>query len=124
MAMFSLVKEVFAQQSDINLQPPGDFANLSNLTFGRLVSIGINLVLVLAAIIFFFLLVLGGIKWITSGGDKGQTEAARSQITAAFIGLLIVFAAWAILQIVGAFFEVNLLGDFNINPGGGGSSVN
>jgi hypothetical protein len=61
-------------------------------------------------------LVLGGIKWITSGGDKGQTEAARAQITAAFVGLVIVLAAWAILGVVSAFFNVNLLGGFDINP--------
>lgn len=111
-----LVKEVYAQQDIINLQPPAQFANLGNLSFAGLVTLAINLVLIVAALLFFFLLVLGGIRWITSGGDKGQTEAARSQITAAFVGLLVVFAAWAIMQIVGAFFDVNLIGDFNINP--------
>lgn len=111
-----LVKAVYASQDTINLQPPTQFANLGNLSFASLVTLAINLVLIIAALAFFFLLVLGGIRWITSGGDKGQAEAARSQITAAFIGLLVVFAAWAILQLVGAFFDVNLLGDFNINP--------
>ena len=58
------------------------------------------MVLVIAAIVFFFILVMGGVRWITSGGDKGKTEAARNQITAALVGLVIVFAAWAIIQLI------------------------
>ena len=60
------------------------------------------------------MLILGGIKWITSGGDRGKVESARGQITAGFIGLVIVFAAWAILNIIENFFGVNLR-SFNIN---------
>ena len=43
-----------------------------------------------AALAAFFYLILGGFQWITSGGDKAGTEAAREKITAAFIGLAIV----------------------------------
>ena len=95
----------------INLEPPvnSGFTNLTNLEFPEIISNLIGLVLVIAAIIFFFVLVIGGIKWILSGGDKAQTEAARNQITAALVGLVIVFAAWAITQLLEAFFDVNIL---------------
>jgi TRAP-type C4-dicarboxylate transport system permease small subunit len=65
--------------------------------------------MIIAALIFFFMLVWGGIKYITAGGDKAQTEAARGQITAALIGLVIVFAAWAIVNLVSLFFGIDLL---------------
>jgi hypothetical protein len=100
----------------INLQPPPEFNNLTNIQFGDIVRLAINFVLIVAAVAFFFMLVLGGIKWITSGGDKGKTESARSQITAGLIGLVIVFAAWAILSLVENFFGVNLR-NFSINIG-------
>jgi hypothetical protein len=108
----------YLAQADINLGVPADsgFVNLTTLRFADLVSYGIQLILVLAAVLFFFLLVIGGIKWITSGGDKGQTEAARNQITAALVGLVIVFAAWAIVQLVETFFGVTILSGLNINP--------
>ncbi|OGM14922.1 hypothetical protein A3E41_00475 [Candidatus Woesebacteria bacterium RIFCSPHIGHO2_12_FULL_38_9] len=106
-------KKMLAQ--NINLQPPAEFTNLTNINFGDLVTLAISFVLIVAAIAFFFILVLGGIKWITSGGDKGKTEAARNQITAGLVGLVIVFAAWAILTLIESFFGVNLRG-FNI-PG-------
>ena len=109
---------LLAQQQQINLNPPpgSGFSNLTDISFGELVSAAIQLVLIVAAIVFFFMLVLGGIKWITSGGDKGQTEAARNQITAALVGLVIVFAAWAIIQLVEVFFNVSILGNLNVLP--------
>ena len=105
-------------QQQINLQPPpgSGFQNLTSLSIGALVSAAIQLVLIVAAVVFFFILVLGGIKWITSGGDKSQTEAARNQITAALVGLVIVFAAWAIIQLIEVFFDVSILGNLNILP--------
>ena len=115
-----MVPKVLAQGVDLNLSlnvpANSGFVNLVNLSFGSLVSAGIQLVLVVAAIVFFFILVLGGIKWITSGGDKGQTEAARNQITAALVGLVIVFSAWAIIQIIESFFNVDILGGLTLLP--------
>ena len=97
----------------ISLQPGGQFAEL-DFTIPKLISTGIQLLFVIAAIIFFFMLVIGGIRWILSGGDKGQTEAARNQITAALVGLVIVFAAWAIVQLLGTFFGVEIFNNLTI----------
>ena len=98
---------VYAQNT-IDLQPGGQFGTLQNLTIGGIVSGFIRLIVVIAAIVFFFILVWGGIQWIVSGGDKAQTEAARNRITSALVGLVIVFAAWAILQLINVFFGVNI----------------
>ena len=94
----------------INLQPASgsQFAALGSFTLPGIISALIRGALVVAAIIFFFILVLGGIKWIASGGDKAATEGARNQITAALIGLVIVFAAWAIVALINTFFGVNI----------------
>jgi len=100
---------LLAQAQRINIGATQQFSNLNNITITSIISALILLVMIVAALIFFFMLVLGGIKYITSGGDKGQTEAARGQITAALIGLVIVFAAWAIVSLVNAFFGINIL---------------
>ncbi len=106
--MQNLLASALAQGEKINLRPGGDFDSVQNLTIAGLIGGAIKLALVVAAIIFFFILVVGGIRWIASGGDKGQTENARNQITAALVGLVIVFAAWAIAQLVGTFFGINI----------------
>ena len=92
----------------INLQPGGQFGNIQGLSFAAIIAAAIKMVLVIAALVFFFILVIGGVKWILSEGDKGKTEAARNQITQALVGLVIVFAAWAIAQLIGTFFGVNI----------------
>jgi hypothetical protein len=94
--------------ADINLKVGGQFAPLGSLTIGGIVSGFIRAILVVAALVFFFILVIGGIRWIASGGDKAQTEGARNQITSALIGLVIVFAAWAIVQLINTFFGINI----------------
>ncbi len=95
--------------AQINLQNAGtDFQNLTSLQVPDIISGLIKAALVIAAVIFFFILVIGGIRWIASGGDKSATEGARSQITAALVGLVIVFAAWAIVALVQTFFNINI----------------
>lgn len=121
--MLSLLGTVYAAVGDetINLRPGQGIAlNLQDITFGGIVGALIVLLIIIAAIVFFFMLLIGGIRWITSGGDKANTEAARNQVTAALVGLVIVFAAWAILQLIEAFFGINIgeLTIVNVQPGG------
>lgn len=78
------------------------FENLGSLVGGA-----VGLIIIFALIIAFFFLIIGGIKWITSGGDKAQVEAARNQITNALIGLAIVAGAWAIMKLIGFFFGLD-----------------
>lgn len=85
---------------------------LVNLSFTDILQKLIQFALVAGGIIFFFMLLWGGVQWIMSGGDKGQTEAARNRITAALVGLVIIFSAWAIASLIKAFFNIDI-----INPG-------
>ena len=71
--------------------------------------------MVVAAIIVsglaaFAFLVLGGFQYLTSGGDKIQAQGARDRITYAILGLAIVAAAVAVIQVIGVVFGINLIG--------------
>lgn len=107
------VTPVLAQ--NIDLTPGEQLGPLERLTIAGLVSGLVRLAIIVAAVVFFFWLVLGGIRWIMSGGDKAKTEEARSQITAALVGLVIVFSAWAIAQLINALFNFDIL-DLKIVP--------
>ena len=99
-----MLSGLLAQGETINLRPGQGFAvPLETLTFGQVIGAAIVLILI-----------LGGVRWITSGGDKAQTEAARGSITAALVGLVIVFAAWAILQLIQIFFGIDILGGLQV----------
>ena len=110
------VTTVLAQDNNtISLTPTEGLAGqLQGFTLNDLLSAFIQLVIIVAAIVFFFVLVIGGVRWIVSGGDKAQTEAARNQITAGLVGLVIVFSAWAILAAIEVFFGIDILGGLSI----------
>ena len=70
---------------------------------------GIRLAFVIGAIIFFFMLLIGGIGWISAGGDKARLEGAQKRITHALVGLAILLSTFAIIQLVGYLFGIDLL---------------
>lgn len=68
----------------------------------------INLGFVAGAVFFIFNAILGAIKWISSGGDKGHLETARTQVTNAIIGVAVLLSLYAITTLVGNFFGISL----------------
>lgn len=109
--MFALVSPAFAVTESIKITSgeDGTLGNtLSKLTVADLITTGLSVIVVVVAIIFFFMLVVGGVQWITSGGDEKKVAAARAQITNALIGLVIVFASWAIVSLLGSIFGFSL----------------
>lgn len=100
---------VFAE--DITITRPGA---VKILQIGQLISAIVGLAIIVAALLAFLYLVWGGIEWISSGGDKAGMESARNRITAAFVGLAIVAAAWAITALLQQFFGIQILGGFSI----------
>ncbi|PIU03479.1 hypothetical protein COT44_03475 [Candidatus Shapirobacteria bacterium CG08_land_8_20_14_0_20_39_18] len=68
----------------------------------------ITLLFVIASLVSFVLLVIGGVQYMTSGGDKAGTEASKEQMTHALIGLILVFSAYAVIGLVGKFFNMDL----------------
>jgi hypothetical protein len=69
----------------------------------------ISLLFVVGALAFFFMLLWGAISWIMSGGDKGAVESARSRITSAVVGIFILLAMYAIINIIEVFFGINII---------------
>lgn len=55
----------------------------------------------LAVIVFF---VWGAFEWITAGSDSKKTETARSRMTNAIIGLVILVSSFTILSFVSKIF--------------------
>ena len=94
---------------------PGGFESLCKLDpkdnpdgISNTVSSFITIIIILAIVLSLIYLIYGGIKWITSGGDKAKIEAARQHLTAAVIGLIIALLAYFIVAIVLGFFELNI----------------
>ncbi len=81
---------------------------------GKVIRTGITLMFITAMILALVFLVYGGIKWITSGGDKAKLEGARSTIIASIVGLILVFSSYFILNVVLQIFGFQSISKFTI----------
>lgn len=76
---------------------------------GVLIGNVVAVILFLAGLLAFIFLLIGGLQWITSGGDKAAASAARDRITASLVGLIIVVAAFAIVLVLENVFGIRIL---------------
>lgn len=60
----------------------------------------INTLLFVLGIICTIVIVVGGIRYATSGGDANQTKAAKDTILYAVVGLVVAILAYAIVNFV------------------------
>jgi len=84
--------------------PPATFRDLEGV-FGQVLSVALSLV-GLAAII---MLVVGGFKYLSAGGDKEAAAKAKHTLTYAVIGTVLAISAFMILRLLGVFLGA----DFN-----------
>ncbi len=95
----------------LEVKPQGsDFDALTEkVSVNSILSGSISLVLVITLIVFFFILVLGAFRWITSNGDEKKVATARAQITNSLIGVILIFSVWAILGLIELLFGISIL---------------
>ena len=60
----------------------------------------ISIVLGFLGIVAVVIILLGGFRWMTAGGNEDRVSEARKLIAAGIIGLVIVLAAFGIAQFV------------------------
>lgn len=75
-------------------------AMTTSYTASEIVATVIKAFLGLLGVIFIFLVVIAGYKYMTANGDEGQVEDALGSIRTAIIGLIIVVSAYAITAFV------------------------
>jgi len=72
--------------------------------FARVVSV----IASLAGIAALVMLIIGGFRFLTSGGDPKATEAAKNTITYAILGIILLIGAWLTLLILEKITGVTL----------------
>jgi len=116
-----IIRPVFAE--DINLGdikgagPFGFFteavsASSTKSTLGNIISSVITTLTVVGSLAFVIYFTLGGLKWITAGGDKNKVQEAQTSMTQAAIGLIAIVASYFIIGIVGAILGLDILNPF------------
>jgi hypothetical protein len=75
-----------------------DVAQISNLRdlFSNVVSV----LVALAGVVLFVLIVMAGLKFITSGGDPKAVEGAKKTLTYAVGGLVVILLSYLVLLLI------------------------
>lgn len=95
------------------ITPPGTIiTDLTNI--GTFLSVLVGIIVVVAGLWAFLEFIMGGLGYITAGGDSKKAQDAFARIRLAIIGLIAIAAAFIISGILGQLF----FGDpmFILNP--------
>lgn len=65
-------------------------------TAGRIINVALGFLGIIAVVI----VLIGGFKYMVSGGNEEKTSEAKNMIVAGIIGLAIILSAWAITTFV------------------------
>lgn len=76
--------------------------------FSGLLPALVTLGFVIGAIVFVFIFLVGGVQWISSGGDKAAVEKAKGKVVAAITGIFILLFLFGFINLVEAFFDTSL----------------
>jgi hypothetical protein len=84
----------------------GDVAQLQSLEF--IFQRILNVVVSLAGLTLFVMFLVGGISWLTAGGDPEKAKKAQGTLTWAVTGFILLLASWFILRLISQFTGVDL----------------
>lgn len=66
----------------------------------KIVDLSINTITSIAGIAFFIMLIVGGYQFLTASGNQQQAEKAKSTLTTAGIGILLIAIAYPVVMFV------------------------
>lgn len=69
-------------------------------TVNKIITNVINIFSIVVGVVAVIMIIVGGLKYITSGGDSGNVTGAKNTILYAIIGLVIVALAQVIVRFV------------------------
>jgi len=68
----------------------------------------LSLAMIAGALVCFIMLIVGGFRFMTSGGDPKKTAAAGGTLTYAILGLVMFIGAWFIMKFIREFTGVDV----------------
>jgi len=87
-------------------QNPQTDINFIQTKAGQIIGTALSFV----GILFLILVIYAGIMWMTAQGNEQKVTKAKDLLINSIVGLIIVFAAYAITAFVGEFVTKNILG--------------
>ncbi len=93
----------------VEIKNPENFnPKLNNI--GDIISSLLPIIMVLAGLVLFIFLIIGGFGLLTSGGSPEKMKASQGKITSAVIGFVIIFISYWLVRILEIVFGISILG--------------
>lgn len=73
----------------------------------RLFQLGVDGIFAIGVILAVIFIIISGIQWIISGGDKQKLQAARTRLIYSIVGLIVIIGAFFIVSTVIVIFGGN-----------------
>ncbi|HUD44490.1 MAG TPA: hypothetical protein VMR41_03040 [Patescibacteria group bacterium] len=93
----------------LQITPPSSVPTCSGDCLPPLLGSFITLLLVFSLLFALSFIIWGGFDLVVSQGDKTKFEKARNKIVYSIMGLILVLAAYLIINFVGSIFNLPLL---------------
>ncbi|HZJ40910.1 MAG TPA: hypothetical protein VFD16_01435 [Candidatus Saccharimonadales bacterium] len=91
------LNQTAVQVDAFKTQTSSSYADFLQTKAGQIVGVVLSFV----GVIFLILMIYAGITWMTASGNEQQVAKAKSLMINATIGIVIVFAAYAITSFIG-----------------------
>lgn len=97
LAPLALAAQAHAQ---VSIDFPTSFAGFSTQDLKKTIQNIISIIVGFLGIITIIIILAGGFKWMTSGGNEDKIAESKKLISAGVVGLVVVLAAYAIASFV------------------------
>lgn len=95
-------RPIFQKNPESQVIPLPNLAEdlLGDNIVGNLLNMFVSLILVAGGLAAFGVILFAGFKYLTAGGNAGQTEQAKKMIVAAIVGIVIMSLSYLIVTFV------------------------
>ena len=104
-----LIKPVLVAGITNTAVPGGSNASSSPKQFAVTIATLWQTIIIVGGLAFLLYFLMGGVTWITAGGDKGKIEEARNKITQGLVGLTVLAASYVIIKFIETAIGMNIL---------------
>lgn len=87
-------------KAQVSIDLPESFGGLPSQDVKTTIGNIVQIILGFLGILTVLIILLGGFKWMTSGGNEDKIDEAKKLISAGVVGLVIVLAAYAIATFI------------------------
>lgn len=122
-SLFTALSASSAQAVSFPFYVPNPFTG--NVTLESVIVTIINIAFLAAGLVAVIYLIIGGFRYVTSGGNAEAIEGAKATILNAIIGLIVIFISFLLVNYILRSLGISSI--FNPQPtrtSGGGGGIN